>query len=92
MAVARNVLVKSPEMLSYVARNCVILNDIVASLSPFTALVSSHRRIKNEIPLVSCRGSNKNESYLKTDTNLSLFLCALHLVKFGRRESAFQAT
>ena len=43
--VPRNILVKSPEMLSYVARNCVMLNNIVASLLPFTTLISSHRRI-----------------------------------------------
>jgi len=65
--VARNILVKSPEMLSYLARNCVILNDIVASLSPFTTLVSSHRRIiynyiTHYIPLVSCHHCLKNEA------------------------------
>ena len=43
--VPRNISVKSPEMLSYLARNCVILNDIVAALLPFTTLISSHRRI-----------------------------------------------
>ena len=32
-------------MLNYVARNCVILNNIVASLLPFTTLISSHRRM-----------------------------------------------
>ena len=56
--VARNILVKSHEMLSYVARNCVILNNIVVSLLPFTTLVSSQRRIiynyiTHYIPLVS---------------------------------------
>ena len=47
-------------MLSYVARNCVMLNNVVASLLPFTTLVSSHRRIiynlnfiTHYIPLVS---------------------------------------
>ena len=33
--------VKSPEMLSYVARNFIMLNNILASLLPFAALVSS---------------------------------------------------
>ena len=65
--VARNILVKSPEMLSYLARNCVILNDIVAALLPFTTLVSSHRRIiynyiTRYIPLVSSHHCLKNEA------------------------------
>ena len=65
--VAWNILIKSPEMLSYVARNCVILNNIVPSLLPFTTLVSSHRRIiynyiTHYIPLVSSHHCLKNEA------------------------------
>ena len=32
--------VKSPEMLIYVARNFIMLNNILTSLLPFAALVS----------------------------------------------------
>ena len=32
--------IKSPEMLIYVARNFIMLNNILASLLPFAALVS----------------------------------------------------
>ena len=57
-------------------------------------LVSSHGcRLKNEIcftfiPLVSSHDRVKNEIYY----TLCLFLCALHLIKFGRHDSALLAT
>ena len=38
-------LVKSPEMLNYLVRNLSSLNNILASLLLFAALVSSHRRL-----------------------------------------------
>lgn len=37
--------VKSPEILSYVARNFIALNNILAFLLPFAVLVSSDRRL-----------------------------------------------
>ena len=52
-------LVKLPKILTLMARNFIMLNNILASLLPFTVLVLSHRRLKNEIyysfiALVSC--------------------------------------
>ena len=41
--------VLSPEILSYVARNFIVLNNILAFLLPFAVLVSSDRRLYNEI-------------------------------------------
>ena len=38
-------LVKSPEMLNCLARNLSCFDKIVASVLPFAALVSSHRRL-----------------------------------------------
>lgn len=41
--------VLSPEILSYVALNFIVLNNILAFLLPFAVLVSSDRRLYNEI-------------------------------------------
>ena len=41
--------VLSPEILSYVARNFIVLNNILAFLLLFAVLVSSDRRLYNEI-------------------------------------------
>ena len=129
-------LVNSPEMLSYMARNFIKFNNILASVlhiyracfvslkvkervilhiyracfvvhrgfravrdillthsgSLYTACFASlslkERVCYTFIPLVSSHGRVKNEIYY----TLCLFLCALHLIKFGRHASALRAT
>ena len=69
-------------MLSCVARIFITLNHILAPLLHFYRAFFVSSKIKEEDILHA----------LFIWQKLTLFLCALHLIKFGRPDSSFRAT